>query len=269
MENASKALLIAGGMLLVMLIVGLVIFSWSKYSDFYNQSDELAEIEDITKFNLQFTNYENRKVYGYELISLANKVADYNMKYSAIGKNDELYKSIEMAIDLKGNEKEFSFGEITTDGKRISQNKQNTFFSTLNIMKQSSTRNDITNVISEASGIENFYGDKDITAKLAKSINTLILTDEQIEYNQNNKNMSPEESKASAVENYKYITKTNENITYKEMVNKLTNYNNGNILKYYEYQQFKKGIFECSGVSYDDVTGRVIDIKFEFTGKFE
>lgn len=118
MENASKALLIAGGILLVMLIIGLLIFSWSKFSDFYNQSDELAEIEDITKFNLQFTNYENRKVYGYELISLANKIADYNMRYSNVGQNDEKYTPITMEIDFNRKADVFYFGEITTGRKK-------------------------------------------------------------------------------------------------------------------------------------------------------
>ena len=46
MENASKALLIAAGILLVMLIIGLIIFSWSKFSDFYKSNDELEEIEN-------------------------------------------------------------------------------------------------------------------------------------------------------------------------------------------------------------------------------
>ena len=94
MENASRALLIAGGILLVMMIIALLIFSWSKFTEFYSNDDELAEIENISKFNLQFTNHENRDVYGYELISLANKVADYNMRYSnASGaQNDEHYK---------------------------------------------------------------------------------------------------------------------------------------------------------------------------------
>ena len=73
MENASKALLMAGGILLVMLIIALLIFSWSKFTEFYSNDDELTEIDNISKFNLQFTNYENRDVYGYELISLANK----------------------------------------------------------------------------------------------------------------------------------------------------------------------------------------------------
>ena len=34
MENASKALLMAAGVFLVMLILALVIFAWGKFSDY-------------------------------------------------------------------------------------------------------------------------------------------------------------------------------------------------------------------------------------------
>ena len=138
-------------------------------------------------------------------------------------------------------------------------------------MVQSTTRNDITNIITEATGVENFYRDSDTTAKLAKSINTLILSDSQIQYNRDNRNMTEEESKSSAVENYKYITKSKENLSYTQMVDILKG-NNGNILKYYEYIQFKKGIFKCKDITdndYDQASGRVKLIQFEFTGKIE
>ena len=36
---------------------------------------------------------------------------------------------------------------------------------------------------------------------------------------------------------------------------------------YYEYMQFKRGIFKCSHVGYDSQTGRVDQISFVFTGK--
>ena len=41
------------------------------------------------------------------------------------------------------------------------------------------------------------------------------------------------------------------------------------IEKYYEYYQFKKGIFKCDSIKYNDDTNRVDTITFEFTGKIE
>ena len=211
MENASKALLIAGSIVLVMLIIGLLVFSWSKFSEFYSKNDELSEIEDISKFNLQFTNYQRNKVYGYELISLANRVADYNMRFSTIGKNDEKYNPITMNISLNGKSDQFNFGEIDANGKRLYKNKQNSYFAEYDrkLMVQSATINNITNIIKDVTGIEKVYGNSNTSTKLAKSIGSLILTAEQIDYNEKYKNMSEEKSKLSAVENYKAIIKSN------------------------------------------------------------
>ena len=35
------------------------------------------------------------------------------------------------------------------------------------------------------------------------------------------------------------------------------------ILQYYEFMEFKKAEFKCTGITYDDDTGRVIGINFE------
>ena len=43
MENATKALMMAGGILLSMLVIALVVFARSKISDVYRQDEELAE----------------------------------------------------------------------------------------------------------------------------------------------------------------------------------------------------------------------------------
>jgi hypothetical protein len=40
MENASKALLIAGGVLMAMLTISLLLFAWGKFSDFYKEDDQ-------------------------------------------------------------------------------------------------------------------------------------------------------------------------------------------------------------------------------------
>lgn len=59
------------------------------------------------------------------------------------------------------------------------------------------------------------------------------------------------------------------NNIYSNMQRKLTN--DASIMKYYEYYQFKRGIFKCTStdITYDQSTGRVSTIKFTFTGKIE
>ena len=274
MENASKALIIAGGILLTMAMVGLLIFAWNKFSDYYSKDDDLSSIDDLTEFNLQFTNYQRDDVHGYELISLANKVYDYNTRKSdATGnKSNEWYNTIKMIINLNGMQDKFRYRNDLTSRELLFKNG---IYS----------NNGIENFIQTATGIEEAYGGSDTTTKLAKSIDSLILTQDQINYNKNYKNMSPADSKRYAIQDYISISKDenilngkiiNENTSedeinaiYSNMQKKLTN--DASIMKYYEYYQFKRGIFECNSndITYDQSTGRVSTIKFTFTGKIE
>ncbi|MCI8759862.1 MAG: hypothetical protein HFJ34_01845 [Clostridia bacterium] len=41
------------------------------------------------------------------------------------------------------------------------------------------------------------------------------------------------------------------------------------VYTYYEYVQFKRARFNCIDTGYDEKTGRIIRMKFEFNGKFE
>ena len=102
MENASKALLISAGILIVMLVVTLLIFGWRSYSDYFLKKQELENIDNLAKFNEQFESYERDDVMGYELLSLANKVADYNERYSNApdANNDQKYTPITLIINI-------------------------------------------------------------------------------------------------------------------------------------------------------------------------
>lgn len=43
--------------------------------------------------------------------------------------------------------------------------------------------------------------------------------------------------------------------------------NKEKVYTYYEFMQFKRANFECTGVEYNSGTGRIISMNFEFTGK--
>ena len=292
MENASRALIMAGGVLLVMLIVALLLFSRGRIEEFYSKDDKLIDIEDISKFNLQFTNYEKRDVYGYEIISLANKVADYNMRFSNVAnaQNDEKYTPITMTVSLDGKSEKLSVGDVIDEkGNNLTAGFGRNFFGSYNVMEQSTVRNDITAIIKEATKIETFYRDSTTASKLAKSINTLILSKEQLEYNYKYREMPYIQSKTNAIMTYNRIVGNSENqIEYKsedidynqgtgvekyvndkyeELINTLKD--KANVMKYYEYYQFKKGIFECTKIEYDSVSNRVKTINFKFTGDIQ
>ena len=102
MENITKALLMAAGMLLAVLILSLLVMAYNKLSGYYEQSQELLTAEQLDKFNKQFQNYAGRKdIRGNELISLMNKIIDYNESESyQVGTN---YEPIKVKITIGEN----------------------------------------------------------------------------------------------------------------------------------------------------------------------
>lgn len=82
MENASKALIIAGGMLIAMLIIGLLTWGYSNLRAYKQSEIESEELEQITEFNQQFEAYNKQTLRGYQMISLANLATDVNTRYT-------------------------------------------------------------------------------------------------------------------------------------------------------------------------------------------
>ncbi len=82
MENASRALIIAGGMLIAMLIVGLMVFGYSRIRAFKEEEKTAEEREEIVEFNQRFEAYNRTTVRGFQMISLANLVYDTNQRFS-------------------------------------------------------------------------------------------------------------------------------------------------------------------------------------------
>lgn len=68
-------------------------------------------------------------------------------------------------------------------------------------------------------------------------------------------------------ENSKGKNKTYENV--KEQYLSMLNDNGIKMYQYYEYSQFTKAKFKCTSLKYDDTTGKVNELTFEFTGEIE
>ena len=81
MENASKALLIAGSMLMALLVISLVVLAYNGIRSSYKSQDEALSASQLAEFNSQFEAYNRENIMGIELASLLNKINDYNSKY--------------------------------------------------------------------------------------------------------------------------------------------------------------------------------------------
>ena len=81
MENAAKALEIAAGVLLAVIILSLIAYFFSSFSEWPTQEDSMESAEQLAKFNLEYEVYEKSAMYGVDVISCLNKAKSNNEKY--------------------------------------------------------------------------------------------------------------------------------------------------------------------------------------------
>ena len=80
MENASKALLMAAGVLLSLIVIGSLLLLANNLTTYQESADAQTESQQIAEFNSQYTYYNRSDVRGNEIISLTNKILDYNSR---------------------------------------------------------------------------------------------------------------------------------------------------------------------------------------------
>lgn len=81
MENASKALIIAGGVLIALIIITMFIMMFNNLANTKKAQEEQTKTEQISAFNAEFEAYNKKIMYGTDVITLINKVAENNKKY--------------------------------------------------------------------------------------------------------------------------------------------------------------------------------------------
>ena len=96
MENASKALIMAGAVLIALMVIAMLVFFFDNIKEWQNVKQGGEEVEQATEFNKQYDVYA-RNVYGSELLSIANKIDDYN-KREAENKD---YSKIELVVEIR------------------------------------------------------------------------------------------------------------------------------------------------------------------------
>lgn len=247
MENASKALIMAGGMMLAILIVGLLLYAWGLFSEYQSSQDSLADIEDTAKFNEQFSNYDRDNVRGYELLSLVNKVIDYNYRKSNAtdAKNDEKFTPITLKINL-GSDK---------NRKKLAKDEELRLFKE-KTYTQSDATNKFQSIMEKAKEIEELYGGSDQATKIAKGIDSIFISSEQGEQGAQKLN--------EAINKFNACSTKTKVATQSEL-----NDQKINAYTYYEFMQFKSAKFdsEPASIKYDANTGRITQMEFTFNGK--
>lgn len=83
MENASKALIIAGGILLALLILSTLIYVGTTMSNMADQQNQSKQLEQTAEFNRTYEAYNRSRLYGTDVISVVNRAIDYNKQLDA------------------------------------------------------------------------------------------------------------------------------------------------------------------------------------------
>lgn len=103
MENVSKALIIAGGVLIGVLIVTLAIILYATFSETASFAERQIETDRINQFNSQFSVYVYKTLDIYDVIKIASIANESNIKNGLQGpmKADEnsLYVQVNANLD--------------------------------------------------------------------------------------------------------------------------------------------------------------------------
>ena len=97
MENASKALLMAAGVLMGIMILSLAIYLFASLASYAEGVEESNRENQTAQFNSQFLSYNEMTL--YDVITVANLARNYN-EINGFTQSDEEY--ITVSVYLKG-----------------------------------------------------------------------------------------------------------------------------------------------------------------------
>lgn len=249
MENASKALLIAGGVLISLIVVSGFILAMRYVGDFQTANQSARLEQQTLEFNSVYESYNRKNIRGNEIASLMNRVLDYNARKTAEG-----YTKMQVVFE-------------------ISQDiiNRNICFETPSVLikRTTYTEDQIDEIVGipdqnhpeySVRGIENKYGQK-YASQLASEISTI--KDLRDDYQASRKTRSEIDEEFAT--KYRFPKKVSE---YDGGINQM--YEDAKL--YYEYVQFKRAYFDCTSIDgsekikYDDDTNRIIKMQFKCTG---
>ena len=271
MENSTKAIIIAGGMfILIMVITLLVVFGRSLSSYMQGQHDKEI-VKQVTEFNNKFANYQGTELRGNELISVLNRVIDYN----ALEAGEYGYDPVLVEIDLVDR------NALDSVIKFNSKDENFLFKKNVSKIKNSKDSDDELKTISQkGTTILSKYSDKE------KYPDNYIprLTDTKLQkLSAEISNIAQEKDNSSWLDGYDGDRIAVYNRTRAKKLTSILGYEvsaEGKIkvdgiekdiipavknatCEYYQYTQFKRIMFKCTSIEYSQDTGRINKMSFE------
>lgn len=123
MESANKAIIMAFGMLVAVMIMGTIVYVFTNLKIFPEEDASRETVEQITAFNIEYEVYDKKIMYGVDVISVLNKAKSNNDKYvqgrflSGIGYNTDYIVDIQVELKTELQERiVVTYLEQTTNG---------------------------------------------------------------------------------------------------------------------------------------------------------
>lgn len=241
MENATKALMIAGGLLFSIIVLGLFMLMFTKLREYPIEMEQQKRVEELAMFNREYEAYQQEKLYGTELISVINKVISNNSKYS---NNDKVY-DINIKFTLKNG---INKGKYVVYYPSLTQNQ--------NLRPGQSPI--LTSDTIELGTL--FMANREYSLIDYSDINDRINDVFDIFYKENH-------DKEGEKIYYTYDERNKNWLKNIPLDGHADNMKRNPEFYYYVYMSgfvnFKRSHFKCTGIRYNIDTGRVDELKFE------
>ena len=227
MENASKALLMAAGVLIAVMLLSIIVYMSTSMTRIADAQDQRTEAEQLAAFNKEYEVYNRKKLYGTDIITVVNKAINHNYNMQTANVDDHYYINISITPIQK-----FETIYERIDTKEVYPVAETIGYSGLSPAARSEFGATNTNTCFE-DGVTETLGN------WQQNSEGFVMDYDFIKFFSANKEdgeISPPESG----DEYRYV-----------MYSALTN--------------FKRAIFKCYQVDYNEFTGRIEAMHFEQT----
>lgn len=244
MENSTKALLIAAGLFLAVMLLALLFVFKDDIGSYFSARHETTMTQQMVEFNRKFESYNGKTIRGNELISIMNKVVDYNDLQAELEGFEKIMLEIDFINSQYINELKYSNERGANSIFSITDSKIRNTKSSDDSLK---TISNLSATLVNSAGIEGLTDTKlqRMSAEIANIVDDDIVDsrakDEYIKYRANLlKRILGYDVSNSKMSEIKTAT-----------------------FKYYQLTQFKRAMFKCKEVGYDETNVRVNKLVFE------
>lgn len=224
MENATKALVMAGSILISIIILAILLYAFNVIKQYPEEQEEQAKIEQLSKFNTEYESYNKEKMYGTDIITVLNKANNNNKLYADNEGAYDIDIEIKLLTDITASALIYSPSldeNGNLDGKIDVSQTEN----------EKGLPNYAKKQFDGKLGVILVKGTFTLLENVLTIQNLLALSDEIVIY--------PDEKKDGLDPEWNY-----------------TKIDGG-------FKQFKRKLFKCTGIEYNSTTGRVNKMYFE------